>query len=53
MVTYSVLLFAPIIGLPDANTEAFIVDGLIGALSHRLAALVGEVAAHLWRHRGQ
>ena len=49
-VTYSVFLFRSVVGLADADAEALVADGLIGALSYRLAALVGDVASHLRSH---
>ena len=49
-VTYSVFLFRSVVSLADANAEALIADGLIGALSYGLAALVGDVASHLRSH---
>ena len=48
--TYSVFLLRPIISFTDTNAEALIANGLIGALSYRLSALVRNVASHLWRH---
>ena len=50
LITYSVFLFRSVVSLADANAEALIADGLIGALSYGLAALVGDVASHLRSH---
>ena len=50
MVTYSVFLFGSIVSFADADSETLVADGLIGALSHWLTALEGNVASHLWRH---
>lgn len=46
-------MLGSIIGLADAHAEPVIVNGLVGALPHRLAALVGQISTHLGRHWGQ
>jgi len=48
--TYPVLLFMPVVGLANANTEAFVADGLIGALLDGLTFEVSVVASHLRCH---
>ena len=48
--TYPVFLFGTVVGLADADSEALVVDRLVGALLSRLSALESQVASHLGSH---
>ena len=49
--TYAIFLVMPVAGLPDADSEAFLADGLVQAGLDWLAPLVSHVSGHLRRHR--